>query len=98
MLVKLSLQQIELELASLGGWSVEQGKLYREFSFQDFPRAFGFMASVASIAESMDHHPEWLNVFTSVKIWLTSHEVAGISSADIELARKISEMYNPVTT
>jgi len=87
---KLSVQEINRELAQLKGWRVDDGKLFREFRFADFPQAFGFMASVALIAESMNHHPEWFNVYTTVKVWLNSHELDGISAMDVELAKKIN--------
>jgi len=89
---KLNNEEIEKELADLSGWQVDGGKLFREFVFDTFPRAFGFMASVALLSEAMNHHPEWFNVYTTVRIWLNSHEVAGISDNDILLARKISSL------
>jgi 4a-hydroxytetrahydrobiopterin dehydratase len=89
-LIKLSSPEIERELAKLPGWSLNEGKLFREFQFSDFAVAFGFMTSVALIAESMNHHPEWFNVYTTVKVWLNSHEVSGISNMDIELAKRMS--------
>lgn len=89
-MIKLSLPEIERELAQLPGWSINDGKLFREFHFRGFPEAFGFMTSVALISESMNHHPEWFNVYATIKIWLNSHEVSGISNKDIELAKKMS--------
>jgi 4a-hydroxytetrahydrobiopterin dehydratase len=92
---KLSSSDIERELAQLTGWRLDQGKLFREFIFPDFSRAFGFMTSAALIAESMNHHPDWFNHYSSVKVWLDSHEVNGISALDVELARKMSDLYVP---
>jgi 4a-hydroxytetrahydrobiopterin dehydratase len=92
MLRKLESEVLQQELAMLPGWCVRDGKLYREFAFDDFPGAFGFMASVAVIAESMNHHPEWFNVYTTVRVWLTSHEANGISKKDVEMAKKINAL------
>ncbi len=94
MLAALSSHEIEREIARLDGWRIQEGKLYREFLFRDFPSAFGFMASVALISESMNHHPEWFNVYTTVKVWLNSHEVNGISTMDFELARRMNDLCN----
>lgn len=92
MLTKLTLSEIERELEKLPEWRLDNGKLFKEFIFQSFPRAFGFMATIAMIAETMDHHPEWLNVHQTVKIWLSSHEVDGISANDIKLANQIESV------
>jgi 4a-hydroxytetrahydrobiopterin dehydratase len=92
---KLSSSEIERELAQLTGWRLDRGKLFREFIFPDFSRAFGFMMSVALVAESMNHHPDWFNHYSIVKVWLDSHEVSGISTLDIELARKIDRLFLP---
>lgn len=92
---RLSPSEIHNELGQLSGWQLDRGKLYREFVFPDFSRAFGFMTAVALIAESMDHHPDWFNHYSSVKIWLDSHEVEGISALDIELAKRINDLSPP---
>ena len=82
-------------LASLDGWSVEAGKLHREFVFEDFTRAFGFMASVATVAEAMNHHPEWSNVYARVVVDLTTHDSGGITGSDVELARRMDALNHP---
>jgi len=75
------------------GWKViDEKKLQREFKFRDFVEAFGFMAKVAIASEKMDHHPKWLNVYNRVTIDLTTHNVGGISSLDIDLAKKINSL------
>lgn len=89
---KLTAEQIDTELAGLDGWSVVDGKLHRELQFADFVTAFGFMSSVALVAESMGHHPEWFNVYHTVKIDLASHDVGEISNFDIEMAKKINKL------
>ena len=90
---KLSDGEVQEKLASLSSWSLRGGKLYRELSFPSFVEAFGFMSSVALVAERMDHHPEWSNVYGRVVIELTTHDVGGISERDFELARKIEALY-----
>lgn len=87
------LSPAEVKAANLANWTAEGEKLHRELRFADFPRAFGFMASIATIAQAMDHHPEWFNVYSTVKIWLTTHDAGGITANDIALARKIDELY-----
>ncbi len=67
-------------------WDLVNGKLHRELRFANFAEAFGFMASIAIIAEKMDHHPEWSNVYNRVTIDLVTHDVDGISNLDLELA------------
>ena len=79
-------------LASLEGWTLDDGKLYREFAFADFTRAFGWMASVATVAERMNHHPEWFNVYATVRVHLTTHDAGGVTELDLELARAMNEL------
>ena len=90
---KLSTQEIERRLGELDGWSVNRGKLHRDFAFDDFVAAFGFMARVALHAEAMNHHPEWSNVYNRVSIHLTTHDVGGISRRDFELAAKVNQVF-----
>lgn len=89
---KLSADEIERRLGGLEGWSVEDGKLHRDFRFGDFVAAFGFMARVALLAESMNHHPEWSNVYNRVSIDLSTHDAGGISGLDFELAAKVNRL------
>ncbi len=88
---KMTPQQIEASLQKLPGWNVKDDKLHRELKFKNFVQAWGFMTQVAILAEQMDHHPEWRNVYSQVTIDLTTHEAGGISQRDFELARKIDE-------
>lgn len=90
---KLSNEEIHERLQALAGWSLEREKLHRQLSFPDFVHAFGFMAQVALVAERMNHHPEWSNVYGRVVIDLTTHDVGGISELDFELARRIDALY-----
>jgi 4a-hydroxytetrahydrobiopterin dehydratase len=75
-------------IASLHGWTVAGDKeaIEKTFVFSDFKQAFGWMTRVALKAEQMDHHPEWFNVYKTVKVVLTSHDAGGVTSLDVELA------------
>ena len=94
----LTESEITEALANLPGWSVENGKLHRQFQFKNFIEAFGFMASAALVAESMNHHPEWFNVYHKVVVDLVTHSVGAISNLDFELARMMETLaQQPVT-
>ncbi|AEF55337.1 4a-hydroxytetrahydrobiopterin dehydratase [Marinomonas posidonica] len=69
------------------GWHLAEGKITKQFVFTDFVSAFGFMSMVALHAEKMNHHPEWFNVYSKVKVQLTTHDVSGISDKDADLAK-----------
>ena len=88
----LSAGEIQTQLADIPRWTVQHNKLYRRFIFDNFQQAFGFMTRVALLAEKMDHHPEWGNVYKQVDIYLTTHEAGGISSRDFILARGIDQI------
>ena len=85
---KLDDGEVETALASLAGWTHEKGKLHREYKFASFVEAFGFMTSGALVAESMNHHPEWFNVYNTVRIDLSTHDLGGISTYDLEMAKR----------
>ncbi len=87
---KLSDAEISRALKTLPGWAVQNGKLRREFEFQDFSEAFGFMTRAALVAESMNHHPEWKNVWNRVVVELSTHDAGGITGLDAELAGKLN--------
>ena len=90
---KLSDSEIQSQLKKIEGWGVVNGKLHRTFECKDFAAAFGKMTQVALVAESMNHHPEWFNVWNKVVVDLTTHSVQGISNLDFELAGKINEIF-----
>ncbi len=89
-------EEIQRELVKLNagddGWRVENGKLNRTYQFHDFVEAFGFMAQAALIAERMNHHPEWFNVYRTVRVDLTTHDAGGISPLDFELAAAMDRL------
>lgn len=89
---RLSPTEIEELLPALPDWGLDQHKLFRHFVFENFIDAFGFMTQVALLAETMNHHPEWSNVYNRVEIYLTSHDVEGISERDFILARRIDSL------
>ncbi|MCZ7647402.1 MAG: 4a-hydroxytetrahydrobiopterin dehydratase [Planctomycetota bacterium] len=84
--------EIQAALKRLPGWEVRNAKLHREYTFKDFVAAFGFMSGVALVAERMNHHPEWFNVYHTVKVDLTTHDAGGISAKDFELAAQIEAL------
>ncbi len=90
--IKLTEAELDAELSKLPGWSVEAAKLHREYLFADFVAAFGFMASAALIAQAMDHHPEWFNVWNKVRVDLTTHDASGISLLDVKLAHAMDDL------
>ena len=75
-------------------WTAVPGRdaINRAFTFTDFSAAFGFMARVALLAEKMDHHPEWSNVYNHVDITLTTHDAGGLSARDVALATAIDAL------
>jgi 4a-hydroxytetrahydrobiopterin dehydratase len=80
-------------LASLPGWRAGEGRdcLTRTFRFADFNAAFAFMTRVALMAEKLDHHPEWSNVYNRVEVTLTTHDAGGVTELDVRLARFMDE-------
>jgi 4a-hydroxytetrahydrobiopterin dehydratase len=84
---KLTQKEIRSALTGLRGWKLVKGKLHREYKFADFVHAFGFMTIAALAIETLNHHPEWFNVYDKVVVDLSTHDVGGISEKDIALAR-----------
>ena len=91
-MAKATEPEIQEALAELGSWTIVHGKLHREYKFQSFVQAFGFMAQVALLAERAAHHPEWFNVYNRVVVDLTTHEAGGITRKDLDLAREMEEI------
>ena len=91
---KLTDAEVKEQLSQATGWSLVSGKLHRTFECKDFVTAFGNMTRVALLAEAMNHHPEWFNVWNKVVIDLNTHSVKGISDLDFELAKKINSVFD----
>jgi 4a-hydroxytetrahydrobiopterin dehydratase len=91
---RLTDMAVQQRLDQLQGWSLASGKLHRSFECKDFVSAWGNMTRVALVAESMNHHPEWFNVWNKVVIDLNTHSVKGISDVDFKLAAKINEIFS----
>lgn len=89
---KLNDEEVKLALSRLVGWSVANGKLHREYRFKDFVDAWGFMSSAALVIQQMDHHPEWFNVYHTVRIDLVTHDASGITRRDVDLAAKLEDL------
>jgi 4a-hydroxytetrahydrobiopterin dehydratase len=91
-MMKLSKTDIDEELKSLPGWSVVNEKLHKEFQFDSFNQAFGFMTRAAMEIEKMNHHPEWFNVYNKITIELTTHDAGGITKNDVNLAKILNSL------
>ena len=81
-------------LSRLEGWAEVDGRdaIAKTFTFKNFNEAFGWMSRVAMVAEKMDHHPEWFNVYRTVDVTLATHDVDGLSELDIKLAQAMDRM------
>ncbi len=81
-------------LAKLNGWSDVSGRdaITRKFTFKNFNEAFGFMSRVALVAEKMDHHPEWSNVYKTVDVTLSTHDAGGLTELDVKLAEAMDKI------
>ena len=91
-MMRLSESDIHEELKKLSGWDVKDGKLHKEFQFDNFNQAFGFMTRAAMEIEKMNHHPEWFNVYNRITVDLTTHEAGGITNNDVNLARILNSL------
>ncbi len=91
---KLSADARKNALARLSGWSEVSGRdaIAKKFVFKDFNEAFGFMARAALVAEKMDHHPEWFNVYKTVEVTLSTHDAGGVTELDIKLAGAMDKL------
>lgn len=96
MVDQLAPDSVDKALGTLDGWnlSADTKSIHKELKFKDFNHAWGFMNRVALLAEKMDHHPEWFNVYNRVEITLTTHDAGGISARDIKMAGAIDEIMN----
>ncbi len=91
-MMRLSSEKISEELKNLPGWSVKDEKLHRDFEFESFNQAFGFMTRAAMEIEKMNHHPEWFNVYNKLSVDLMTHDAGGITENDIQLAKILNSL------
>ena len=91
-MMRLSESDIKKELEKLVGWNVKNDKLHKEFQFDNFNQAFGFMTRAAMEIEKMNHHPEWFNVYNRITVDLTTHDADGITNNDVNLARILNSL------
>jgi len=91
---KLAGQALTDALCKLTGWSEVVGRdaIGKKFVFKDFNAAFGFMTRAALVAEKMDHHPEWFNVYKTVDVTLSTHDAGGVTGLDIKLATEMDRL------
>jgi 4a-hydroxytetrahydrobiopterin dehydratase len=91
---KASAEEIARNLGTLTGWTAVEGRpaIHKAFVWADFNQAWGFMCRVALVAEQMNHHPEWSNVWNRVEITLSTHDVGGLSDLDFQLAAAIERI------
>ena len=87
----LSNDQINRNLKDIKGWVLDNGKLKKDFIFDDFTNAFAFMTKIALIAEKINHHPEWSNVYNKLNIQLATHDSKGISELDFFMALEMDK-------
>jgi 4a-hydroxytetrahydrobiopterin dehydratase len=91
---KLSADARKSALAKLDGWTEADGRdaIQKKFVFKDFNAAFGFMTRAAMVAEKLDHHPEWFNVYKTVEVTLSTHDAGGLTELDVELAQAMDAL------
>jgi 4a-hydroxytetrahydrobiopterin dehydratase len=91
---KLSAEARKAALATLDGWSEAEGRdaIRKKFVFKDFNAAFGFMTRAALVAEKLDHHPEWFNVYKTVEVTLSTHDAGGLTDLDVQLAKAMDAL------
>ena len=91
---KLAAHERQSALAKLSGWSdaKDRDAITKKFVFADFNQAFGFMTRAALVAEKMDHHPEWFNVYKTVEVTLSTHDAGGVTELDVKLAQAMDKL------
>jgi 4a-hydroxytetrahydrobiopterin dehydratase len=89
---KLETKARTAALKALKGWKETKGgeAIAKNFKFKDFNEAFGFMTRVALLADKMDHHPEWFNVYNKVEVTLSTHDAGGVTQNDIDMAKAMN--------
>lgn len=89
---KINTEELKEALAQLPGWTVDDGKLSKEFKFDTFAEAMGWMVSAAIYADQIDHHPDWCNVYNRVQVTLITHDMGALSTLDLALARQMQSL------
>src|SRR4051794_5882769 len=91
---KLATTERQSALGKLSGWTDVKGRdaITKKFEFKDFNQAFGFMTRAALVAEKMDHHPEWFNVYKTVEVTLSTHDAGGVTDLDVKLAGEMDKL------
>ncbi|MEM7433683.1 MAG: 4a-hydroxytetrahydrobiopterin dehydratase [Myxococcota bacterium] len=89
---KLTADEVAAHMKALPGWELGEDRIRRTFRFKDFVEAFGWMASVALVAEQMNHHPEWRNVWATVEVELSTHDAGGLTEHDMNMAAKMDAL------
>ena len=94
MAAKLDAAARKSALGALKGWTEVSGRdaITKKFAFKDFNQAFGFMTRAALVAEKMDHHPEWFNVYKTVDVTLSTHDAGGVTELDVKLASEMDRL------
>ena len=99
MIAKLGADERKAALAELGNWKLAGGRdaITRSFKFKSFNEAWGFMNRVALLAEQLDHHPEWFNVYNRVDVALSTHDAGGVTDKDVALAHFMDDAFREIT-
>jgi len=92
---KLSQAEAESKIKTLKAWNLHSTSIQKTFQFKDFQQAFAFMTKVAEVAEEMNHHPDWKNVYNRVEVTLNTHDAGGLTELDFQLASKMDELTSP---
>lgn len=86
------LDQTGRDALTASGWDVHDTKAEKTFVFKNFVEAFGWMTSAAIVAEKLNHHPEWFNVYKTVRVTLTTHDTGGLTELDLKLAQRMDAL------
>lgn len=91
---RLTDNEVDYNLTTLKGWSLNDNRIVKDFSFKDFTAAFNVMCDIADVAEEIGHHPDWYNSYNKLNIKLITHAAGGLTMKDFELALRIEEIIN----
>ncbi len=94
---KLEDTTVQTRLSEIPGWEFRDGRLHREFRFKDFVNAFQFMTESAKLAEKLQHHPDWHNVYNQVNVDLNTHDANGITDLDFQMAKGMNDSFDKIS-